>query len=260
LIKLVALDMDGTLLDSRKREPRDFAEWVRSHHPEIRTVLASGRQYYTLERQFGDIKDVALFVAENGAVVFDNGEVIAENSMDPENVRKTLEVIKTIRGAVPIMCGIESAYMMEESLEAMTEGGKYYARMKIVKDLESCVDIDRFLKIAVFFAGRDAEKAYHSLPELPNGVSALLSGDRWIDIANDSIGKGYAVKQIRKQFDLKRDECMAFGDYLNDLTMIEECAESYAMANAHPDIKKAARYVTEFDNDHDGVMTVLRQL
>lgn len=252
--------MDGTLLDSSKREPHDFADWVRSHHPGIRTVLASGRQYYTLERQFGDIKDVALFVAENGAVVFDNGKVIAENSMDPQNVRKTLEVIRMIKGAVPIMCGVESAYMLEESLEAMTEGGKYYARMKIVKDLDACVDIDRFLKIAVFFAGRDAEKAYRDLPKLPEGVSALLSGDRWIDIANDSIGKGSAVKQIRKQYDLKRDECMAFGDYLNDLTMILECGESYAMANAHPDIKNAAKHITEFDNDHDGVMTVLRRL
>lgn len=260
MIKLVALDMDGTLLDSQKREPHDFADWVRGHHPRIRTVLASGRQYYTLERQFGDIKDVALFVAENGAVVFDNGKVIAENSMDPQNVRKTLDVIRTIKGAVPIMCGIESAYMLEESLEAMTEGGKYYARMKIVKDLDRCADIDRFLKIAVFFAGRDAERAYRNLPELPEGVAALLSGDRWIDIANDSIGKGYAVKQIMKQLDLKRDECMAFGDYLNDLTMIQECGESYAMANAHPDIKSAAKYITEYDNDHDGVMTVLRRL
>ena len=53
---------------------------------------------------------------------------------------------------------------------------------------------------------------------------------------------------------------MAFGDYLNDLTMIRECGESYAMANAHPEIKTAARYVTEYDNDHDGVMRVLRNI
>lgn len=259
MIKLVALDMDGTLLDSQKRAPHDFADWVRNH-PEIRTVLASGRQYYTLERQFGDIKDTALFVAENGAAVFDNGVVIAENSMSPENASASLDVILKIPNAVPIMCGIESAYMLEESLEAMTEGAKYYDRMKIVQDLRSVIYKDRFLKIAVFFAGRDAEQAYRNLPKLPSGVSALLSGDRWIDVANDSIGKGDAIRRIREKMKLERDECMAFGDYLNDMTMILECGESYAMANAHPEIKSAAKHVTEYDNDHDGVMRVLRNL
>ena len=65
MIKLVSLDMDGTLLDSQKRAPADFADWVREHD-EIMTVLASGRQYYTLERQFDDLKEHALFVAEKG--------------------------------------------------------------------------------------------------------------------------------------------------------------------------------------------------
>jgi len=259
LIKLVALDMDGTLLDSQKRAPADFADWVRDHDG-IRTVLASGRQYYTLERQFDDLKDHALFVAENGAIVYNRDEVIYENSMDPNAVAEALEVILNIKGAIPIMCGIGSAYIAEASKEAMTESAKYYARLKFVEDLHEYVHKDRFLKIAVFFAGRDAEVAYNSMPKLPDGVSALLSGDRWIDVANDSIGKGEAINKIRLKYDLKKDECMAFGDYLNDMSMILECGESYAMKNAHADIKSAAKYVTEYDNDNDGVMRILRNI
>ena len=259
MIKLVALDMDGTLLDSQKRAPHDFADWVKEHTG-IMTVLASGRQYYTLERQFGDLKDDALFVAENGAIVYNGDDVIYENSMDPKAVEETLEIVLNLPGAIPIMCGVESAYIAEASKEAMTESAKYYARLKFVEDLHEYVHKDRFLKIAVFFAGRDAEKAYNSMPKLPDGISPLLSGDRWIDVANDSIGKGEAINKIRIKYELNKDECMAFGDYLNDLTMIRECGESYAMANAHPEIKTAARYVTEYDNDHDGVMRVLRNI
>lgn len=257
MIKLVALDMDGTLLDSSKRAPEDFADWVKNHE-NIMTVLASGRQYHTLERQFGDLKGNALFVAENGAIVYRGDDVIYENSMGPDSVGPTLDTILKIKGAIPIMCGIESAYIAQASKEAMTESAKYYARLKFVEDLHEYVRKDRFLKIAVFFAGGDAEEAYNSLPKLPDGVSALLSGDRWIDVANDSIGKGEAISKIRAEYDLKKEECMAFGDYLNDMTMIEECGESYAMKNAHPDIKAAAKYVTEYDNDNDGVMRVLR--
>ena len=52
---------------------------------------------------------------------------------------------------------------------------------------------------------------------------------------------------------------MAFGDYLNDYTLLQSCGESYAMANAHPDLKAIAKYVTA-SNDEDGVMKILRTL
>ena len=64
-IKLVAVDMDGTLLNSKKEMPEEFIPWVKSH-PEIKTVIASGRQYYTLERDFLPIRDNLAFIAENG--------------------------------------------------------------------------------------------------------------------------------------------------------------------------------------------------
>ena len=50
-IKLVALDMDGTLLNSKKEKPAEFIPWVEKH-PEMKVVIASGRQYYTLEKDF----------------------------------------------------------------------------------------------------------------------------------------------------------------------------------------------------------------
>ena len=73
-IKLVAIDMDGTLLDSQKKMPEDFIPWVQSH-PEIKTVIASGRQYYTLEHDMFPIKDSLIFIAENGGLVFEKGKI-----------------------------------------------------------------------------------------------------------------------------------------------------------------------------------------
>ena len=61
-IRLVAMDMDGTLLDSQKRLPADFMDWV-INHPDIKTVIASGRQYYTLVKDFLPIKEKLIYVA-----------------------------------------------------------------------------------------------------------------------------------------------------------------------------------------------------
>ena len=70
MIRLIALDLDGTLLDSDKNFPEGFPAWVKSH-PDINVCLASGRQLYTLMQQFSEIADRLWYIAENGAVIGD---------------------------------------------------------------------------------------------------------------------------------------------------------------------------------------------
>lgn len=108
-IKLLALDLDGTLLDSEKKMPVDFLPWVREHS-EIRTVIASGRQYYTILRDFPVGRDNITIIAENGGLVFDeNNEKIYMNSMKSEDVKASLDRVMAIPGATPIVCGEKSA-------------------------------------------------------------------------------------------------------------------------------------------------------
>lgn len=90
-IKLVAVDMDGTLLNSKKKCGRIYS--VGKSHPEIKTVIASGRQYYTLERDFLPIRDNLAFIAENGGLVFEKGEIIFKDEIDKQDVLKCLDII-----------------------------------------------------------------------------------------------------------------------------------------------------------------------
>ncbi len=75
LIKLVATDLDGTLLNSKKELPEDFSEWVYKHK-EIKTVIASGRQYYNIKKLFPGMEDSLVFIADNGGLVFENNKII----------------------------------------------------------------------------------------------------------------------------------------------------------------------------------------
>ena len=121
-IKLVALDMDGTLLDSNKQLPPDFMEWVRNH-PDIKTVIASGRQYYTLVKDFVPIKDEMIYVAENGGFVFEKDKIIYSNEMAKEDIRICLALIENMEGLTPIVCGAESAYMKQAEENIYREAG-----------------------------------------------------------------------------------------------------------------------------------------
>ncbi len=258
-IKLVATDMDGTLLDSRKQLPANFMKWVETH-PDIKTVIASGRQYYNLEILFAPIKDKLIFIADNGGLVFEKNKAIYCNNMRIEDVHNMLDFLQTIPDVTPIICGVHSAYMKHSPAMSEENAHMYYTKLKFLDNIKECTEHDDIIKLALFFEKQNAEELF---PMIQNGLndrlSAQLSGARWIDIANSSVNKGNAVTAVMKQYGIRKSEAMAFGDYLNDYTLLQACGESYAMENAHPDIKRISRHIAP-SNDENGVMRILENM
>ena len=93
---------------------------------------------------------------------------------------------------------------------------------------------------------------------LDKGVKATTSGNEWIDIQNEDINKGVAIKLLQKELNIKPEECMAFGDQMNDYTLLKAVKYSYAMANAVPRIKDIAYGIAK-SHDHQGVLEVIKQ-
>ena len=262
MIRLVATDMDGTLLNSRKELPPDFESWV-VHHPEIRVVIASGRQYQTLYDNFSAAREQLIYIADNGALVFERGQVLYENVMEPGDVLACLDMAEGRPGMYPILCGAESAWMVHATEQAEFEAKRYYHRLAFPETLRSVVDgnRDRIVKIALYLDGSGApvEAEAARLRSLEPRLHPVVSGPDWIDVANASVSKGAALRSIQKRYNIPPECCMSFGDYMNDYTLLRSCGESYAMANAAPDLRTAAKHQTA-SNDEDGVMRVLRTL
>lgn len=257
-VKIVAIDMDGTLLDSEKNAPKDFESWVLSH-PQIQTVLASGRQYATLKDMFPSIEEKIMYVADNGGYVFKQGEMIYCNEMTKEDIRWCIDYFGAMPGLHLILCGARSAYMLHASELIESNGHMYYHKLEFVESLHDCVGKDIIAKIAVFVEDYKAEEVYNTLSGIPETIAPVLSGDSWIDVANRSVSKGSAMEAIQQALHVKKEEAMAFGDYLNDYDLLLSCGESYAMDNAHPKLKAIAKHMTA-SNDEDGVMKILRQI
>lgn len=257
-IKLVALDMDGTLLDSRKNPPADFESWVLSH-PEILTVLASGRQYETLRRQFPAIADRLGYIADNGSFVFLKGENIFADEMNRQGVLEAISAFEAIPGCHLVLCGVRGAYMRPSRPDVEANCAVYYKKLTKTDDLCAAAKSDAIGKIAVLVDDHRAEAVYGMLPVLHPDFKVMLSGSEWLDVSNATVGKGAGVEVLQKRLGISREESMAFGDYLNDCELLDAVTESYAMGNAHPELKARARYITD-TNNHDGVMKILRQI
>ena len=257
IIKLVALDLDGTLLNSRKELPADFINWV-NIHPAIKTVIASGRQYETIARDFISVKDKLIYVAENGGIVYEGSNIIYVNEIQKKDVLMCLKVINKIKGATPVVCGTKSAYTSPEGSRRQ-EIKMYYAHLLPSEDLYTASLEDSIVKISVFVDNRAAEHAMKQFAGIDCNIGISLSGDSWIDLSYRTTSKGAAVAAIQDKYSISRKESMAFGDYLNDVSLFEVCEESYCMENGHPELKKQAKHMTN-SNDENGVMKILWNL
>ena len=257
-IKLIALDMDGTLLDSNKKLPPGFTGWVKAH-PCIKTVIASGRQYFTLAKDFAQISSQLIFAAENGGIVFEKGDILYLDEMQKEDVCACLDLICPLKHLTPIVCGAKSAYMNPSKEHIYREASIYYDHLQLAKNLYEAVLQDNIIKIAVYVEHNRAELAMPHFADIQPHLTAVLSGGCWIDIANQSVNKGAAITAIQQKYGIDRAECMAFGDYLNDVELLKSCEESYCMANGHPDLKKIAKHIAD-SNDNNGVLKILTQL
>lgn len=258
MIKLIASDMDGTLLnDNKEISPHFWELFSEFKERDIRFAVASGRQYYSLEKLFKQIRDEMIFIADNGTIVFHKGEVIHLDTIPTETVRRIVRHIKENSDAVPMISGVNSAYVEPCEGEVLEMAKHYHERLEIVDDL--CEVDDQFLKIALCDLHSAEEVTYPAMKQFSGEVKVVLSGDIWVDITSSTANKGRAIQQLFTQFSITAEETMAFGDYLNDMELLKTVHHSYAMANSHPEIKKIARYET-LSNNEDGVVHAIKAM
>ena len=251
--------MDGTLLDDEGQLPPEFDDIMAELKK--RNVIfapASGRQYFALIEQLEKYKDDFMFLAENGSYSVYKGQEICSSPMKTEHIRSIIRAADAHEGIYPILCGKKNAYVREEWRPYIGEARRFFTHSVIVEDFFN-VD-DEFIKVAVCDCERgDAE---HNILPVMNAFSkelqVCLSGNYWVDVLNPGTNKGWAIGKVQKRFGFKPEECAAFGDYMNDYEMMQAVHYSYAMANAYPEIKAVARYVTRSNAEY-GVMYQIKE-
>lgn len=261
-IRLVAVDMDGTLLDGQGRIPDTLWPLLpRLAERGVTFVPASGRQLATLQRSFGDAAADMTFIAENGAHVVEGARVIATDALDGEVVRAAVTTLRALAedglDIGVVVCGRRSAYIERADAAFRTEADTYYAALEIVEDLLAVED--EVLKLAVF----DFDIAERSVAPALAGIArthqVVVSGQHWVDIMNRGIDKGVALRRLQQDLGVDRTQTAAFGDFLNDLEMLDAADWSFAMAGAHPEVLARARHRAPSNVDH-GVITTLEEL
>ncbi|MCX5267552.1 Cof-type HAD-IIB family hydrolase [Streptomyces sp. NBC_00199] len=265
-IRLIVTDMDGTLLDDEKKAPADLWRVLALLRERgVHFAPASGRQYATLAADFAEIAGAAegmAFIAENGAYVVRDGQELSSDPLDPAVVVRVTEAARKLAadgvdvGAV--VCGKRSAYVERTDEAFLAEAARYYLRHEVVEDV-TAVD-DDIVKIALYDFGSAEESTAPALAPFARTHQVVVSGEHWVDVMNRTAHKGAALRRLQHELGVTPAQTMVFGDYLNDLQMLDAADWSFAMANAHPEVVRRARHLAPSNNEDGVLRTITRVL
>ena len=262
-IKLIATDVDGTLVKDSSREVYDeMIEVIRSlRDAGIHFVIASGRQYGSIRKMFEHTERKLCYIAENGAHIIVNGENFSVTKMNRDYVE---EIMADLRGLYSEGCHVVASTANGCYLESKDEAFIHLISEEYRNDVTLTEDILKadadIIKLAVYKKGTIRSIGESVLiPKWQDKVKVTMAGEEWGDFMDKSVDKGNALKKIQEYFHISREETMVFGDNNNDLGMILSAEESYAVENAVGELKTKAKHICP-DYTKKGVCQVLRQL
>ncbi|WP_088340800.1 HAD family hydrolase [Robiginitalea sediminis] len=257
-IRMVVADMDGTLLNPAHEVSNRFFDLYHSLRDKgVEFVAASGRQYHSMADKLAPIRDEIVFIAENGALVRWRDQTLMTTPLPSRHVGEILRRASGIRQAHPVLCASSSAYVDGASDDFLTLLQEYYTEYTIAPDLGAVTD--PLMKVAIYHWESSEQFIYPAFADMEDTLKVKVSGSNWVDVSHPDAHKGHALEALMAQRGLGRHQIMVFGDYNNDLEMLALSDYSFAMANAHPNVKKVARYETG-GNDEGGVEQVLEAL
>ena len=265
-IRVIATDMDGTLLDPKGQLDLPRLEKIldKLDQCDIRFVIATGNEVHRMRQLLGHLADRVVLVVANGARIFENNELIQAQTWDDAIVDRALAHFKgrecQDQFVVTAMNGgfVKEGTVFTELDKFMTPEmiEKLYQRMNFVDEFDSSL-FGGVLKMSMVVGEERLDSVLQEVNDLFDGrVRAVSSGYGCIDILQDGIHKAWGLEELLKRWNLKPEQIMAFGDSENDIEMLELAGISYAMENAEETVKRVATKVAPA-NSQAGVYKVL---
>lgn len=261
MIKLIVTDMDGTLLDGDKKLSKRFDPVLRElRKMGVYFAVASGRQPEDLKLTFGDCAEDIIYIGGNGGLVVNGEELEYIAEFDRAKVEQIVCHARKIPEARTALCGAKSFYIDNEDGWFRYMVDRYFKNVTVLDDVLKAYEVDQIYKISINTEIEPEINLYPQMMEYADYCDLLLSGEHWLDLLKKGENKGKAIATLQKKLGVSFEETAIFGDYLNDVSMMQSGYYSYAMKNAHPDIKALSRFETKLTNEEDGVIETLIEL
>ncbi len=254
MIKLIASDLDGTLLLNGAQELTSEALQLISEltKKNILFVAASGRPLTSQQRLFGPVANKISYIAENGAVYAHDDNVVTTNEIDRELALAIAEAVDAKPHCRLIVSSATTTYMKsgDEAFLSHVRDTLHYHTV-VVEDFSEITE--PIVKLAFWTPDDPNTDAADFCERFSSRIKVMTSGKAWVDFMPYETNKGSALKALCEKLEILPSEILVFGDEENDVEMLDFAGTGYAMVTAKESVKPHADYAT------DSVENVLRK-
>lgn len=253
-IRLIAVDLDGTLLDDSK-DVSDQTVRAFAGLPErgVKVVIASARPPRSVRPIYQKLNLATWQINYNGALIWDEGgkQVVHHQPMSGALVREIVDTARDFYDDLLVSCEILDRWYTDRADNSYTtETGKLFPP-DFICDL-STICAQPVTKLMLLGDPRAIARTDVLLNQRFSDRVQLVSSndDHLIQIMDKDAGKAAALARVAAHYDIPTDEILAIGDALNDVGMLNLAGTAVAMDNAHPLVKDCADWVAPSNNDH----------
>jgi len=263
MYKLIAIDMDGTLLNDKKKiSPANFEAIQQARENGVKVVLASGRPLIGFKRYLEELNLISeddYAVAFNGALVqsAEGSKVISKIPLTLDDYKNLYKLSKELN--VNIHALTENSVISPKDSEYTRQEANWNGipnEIIAVDDVDECTTI-----VKVMFVDKPEiiEEIIEMIPEeVSNKYTVVRSAPFYLEFLNKAVNKGAGVAALAEKLNIKQEEVICIGDAGNDIHMIEYAGLGVAMGNAFPEVKKVANFITK-TNEQDGVAHIINK-
>lgn len=264
MYKMVAFDLDGTLLNDDKLIEDRFFESIRKISKACEFVIATGRRYYSAKGFIGGILPEAKVIANNGALIksLEDDKSIFSSSMAYKDLKGVIDMIydSDLEALFAINHADYDVAVVRDTYEISAMDSAYYGdRIKLVDSFDGLSSYD-LISAIVHGSKKDLEKFKDDLkkayPGLYNIYLMHLSGsDKYIlEVHDYQCSKWKSLVIYAASLGIRPEEIICIGDSENDMEMLENAGLGIAMSNARTYIKEKADRTSSYDNNRGGAV------
>lgn len=261
MIKAIALDLDGTLLNEQKKistENKETLRLLKDKGYEI--IIATGRAYSATKPLIEELNIPMDIICYNGAKIMNLNEnkLISEKPLKESVVKKLINL--SHKEKIHLNLYQNEIWYVENNLNWETE---YYSKsIGMIAEKKDFLTFDNYEMTKALFIGenKDLKNLAKKLREIfGETIYMAFSQEKYLEVLDSSVNKAKSLEFLLNKKNIKMSECIAFGDAENDLEMLQEVGYGVAMGNAKENIKNKVKYIAD-TNENSGVSKFLKNM
>ncbi|MCK9223860.1 MAG: Cof-type HAD-IIB family hydrolase [Candidatus Muirbacterium halophilum] len=260
--RLVAIDMDGTTLNSKHKISLENLDTIKKvHELGVKVIIMTGRMYYSALEYYNKIGLDTLIVTYNGGKIHDfNGNIKYKKELSNDVVSKLLKLPNLKENKVLPLFFIDEKLVVPW-YDENTEEYEMRTGIKAIVDeniLKKTFETTKFLLSSTNYKYLDFLKD-NIIKTFGNSLYITNSMPRYVEVLNKEVSKGNALIYCSDYYNIPLNQCVVIGDNNNDSAMFLPEVYKIAVKNAEQNLKNLADFITE-SNDCNGVSLALRKI